>query len=306
MKKRRNGLIVSLAVLLIIVGSVGVGLNLTKIKRDIQHFEETYETKGMNTLSLDIGNEDTTIHYTNSDKIEVSLSGTDFEKAPIKASYSKDKMQLSVASINENLSTKFDIGIRFPFMEFNSVRAIDIYLPKSIQNIDIKGTSANLHVDEGISVSNMSVTINNGDVDISELNTNTLTISTTSGNIRLDEVASNKTNLEAHSGDLYLSGLLGTIKGRVTSGNINLTSNKLNQDIDFVATSGNIDMNFAYTPKSAEIKTKTASGYIELDDSSSDSDAQKTFGKGENNVSLKTTSGNILVRFDSFFDDDDD
>ncbi|MGY3779335.1 DUF4097 family beta strand repeat-containing protein [Isobaculum melis] len=302
MKKKKTSFIVSLAILLIIIGSVGVGLNFTKVRRDIQNYEETYETKNLDTLTLDIGNRgDTTIHYTNSDQIEVFLSGTDLERTPIKTNYSKDKVEMLVTSTPPGFFDQFDFEIDLLFMEFDfspNVK-VDIYLPKSIQNLEIKGTSANLIIDDELSMKQVKVVTNSGNVEISDLSTDKLSVKTTSGNIDLDDIIANKITFEARSGNIILEDLFGTVKGNVTSGNIYLSNNRLDQEIDFEATSGNIELSLDHEPKDATIEAKTSSGYIQLDNM--DNVSQKTFGKGSAKIKLRTSSGNI-----SFSVDDDD
>lgn len=147
---------------------------------------------------------------------------------------------------------------------------------------------------------NMTITLTSGDSQfLGTYHFKEVVIDLTSGQVAFEGLQTEKTRLKVTSGNVVINDFMGDLDGTITSGRIMVDYALFDNDINFKATSGNIDF---YLPKKSnfELDTDKTSGTIktdfELTALVNDSNQLKgVSGSGGNQINLKVTSGNISI-----------
>lgn len=159
---------------------------------------------------------------------------------------------------------------------------------------------------EGFHVSVMTLS---GDVDLTDIDCETLDIATSSGDISVDRLTVSDTlTLDAASGDMELqdAAVKGELSMSTVSGEIEISRSSFSGDTRFSTTSGDMDIDAVI---SGNVSLDTTSGNIQMDLSGSpahrtgsvstvsgDMDIQGTDPGAEALIDISTTSGDVTIR----------
>jgi len=245
-----------ISIIFIIVGLILMSTGVSTI------IKQGFNFGGINVVNktIDIENDFTSIDVSDtSSNIEIKLSKTgkcyiecdEYEKAPHVAEVKNGKLKLYC--LEEDM---FDLSFSF------KNRKNTIYLPKdSYEELSVVSTSGNVEIDEKISFNECSIITTSGNIKLSEVTIEDLDIAVNSGNIKLDEISCNKLSASTTSGnitiddcrgnDIVLSVKSGNIKGhflsdltyeaKTSSGNVIVPTSKEGGTCKITTTSGNID-----------------------------------------------------------------
>ena len=184
--------------------------------------------------------------------------------------------------------------------------SVTIYVPNSdYELIKVKTVSGDITIEdeidsETVKLSSVSgdiesytiaseiynVSSTSGDVSINGYGQGLVNVETTSGDVTMTEFDAESITAKTVSGELYFHNVMATedMEGETTSGDIIFKYADAEGSMKFVTTSGNIDGEIT---NSKNIQTSTVSGRVNV---------PKTF-ENESLLSMKTTSGNISVKY---------
>lgn len=268
--------------------------------------------------------EEKTISLDNVDEIQVILSS---ETVNIHRSEAGDKVRfhyhgncwpkfnLAIENGNGKVSVRRESLFRLGDM------TLDIYLPSdysgtldvnvssgavstesfNLENFRMDASSGNLTADT-MKAALVSIRTTSGAVDVKRINAEKLTITTHSGNITTGQCAVREGDVEATSGNIMLAGVTGNFHLKTSSGKVTLSYPMFDNDkLKVDTTSGFVTLEL---PASAGflLDARSTSGKIQSDFSVNNAEganrkgATGQVGTGTGQITVNTTSGNILLR----------
>lgn len=178
-----------------------------------------------------------------------------------------------ILEINEN-KNYFCIGICN-----YAAHKIVISVPEDNEyEINLKTTSGDINLEE-INNQNLNIKTISGDVSVKKAEN--AKIETTSGDIEINEV--NRLNAKSISGEIIIKFLKNKCNLKTTSGDIEIDNLELREDSNITSISGDIEID---KNLGAYIKTETLSGEVNVENNDR---------YAENELKIKTTSGDIEV-----------
>ena len=126
--------------------------------------------------------------------------------------------------------------LSFDFFADRDYFEVYLYLPlgSSIDNIDVKSSNGKLNIDTPFTFDRVRLSTSNGDIDIRNIQANTLNANTSNGDIALDTLSVvNKVNLDTSNGKVLLNQVVAdeidaqTSNGRIYAENITCPDIKL-------------------------------------------------------------------------------
>ncbi len=174
---------------------------------------------------------------------------------------------------------KYPSGINFGVSSLNI--NIDIFLPEDFsRNIDIKTTSGNVNVDE--------------------LDINTLYFNTVSGSLRAEKLYTEQSTTDTTSGNIKINNFKGSLDHKSISGDLNVIYTEFHNDIKIKTTSGDNEIRL---PEDSDfyLSTKSVSGDINcefpltLEGKIDKKNIIGRVGEGINNISASTVSGDVSI-----------
>lgn len=179
--------------------------------------------------------------------------------------------------VRENRSQKINMGFNFENL------SMDIYLPKQYQN-------------------ELSLNSISGEVVMDELQLREIEAETVSGKISLDGAILERGFFKSTSGKIEINHYLGELRGETVSGHIAVVLAGLEDEIAINSISGKINVVLP-SDSSFELMAKSTSGKITNDfpmtinGKSKSNTLEGIVGKGEHDLELKTTSGDINIGY---------
>lgn len=174
-----------------------------------------------------------------------------------------------------------------------------IFIPKDYSgNIKTTSSSSDIYI-ENLMQKNLNINSNSGNISVKNTAVENFNINSSSGDIQIYD--SNCDNLKSNtsSGNIEIENSTGIMDLQSSSGNIKLDNKYNNKDIQIGTTSGNVYINFAVDASYA-INTETTSGsfrnYFSMnvkEKPSGNKGFNGKIGSGENNMEIKTISGDI-------------
>lgn len=227
--------------------------------------EEKYENT-INRLHIESNSSDIELRESEDNQIHVLVYGSHKEIAESKV----ENQTLTISKKGKYLC--------FGFCMFKE--EIIVYVPKEIKsNLDIKTISGDIKIAPNI-IGNVDLKTTSGDIKTNEVLD--AKIKTTSGNISLGKI--NKGEITTTSGDIKINKVEKGINAVSVSGEILLSSLKIEENATLKTTSGDIKVNEI---TDVYIETSTLSGDVQI--SNNNRYANYT-------LTIKTTSGDIEVR----------
>lgn len=249
--KKRTIFLLSLSIILILIGSVGAGVNYAQLRTEQEKTAVSKKVKydGSKELVLNFKNSaNVQLYNSEDDYIYMSKSGLSLGSKQTQNtdwSVEKDKQRTTVTIDNEKHAV--DTDLEFLYFDFGSVSDDTIYLsiPKNYTHITINGKNVSLYA-EGLTTEEVIIDLNNstshGYVNLFNLRgqnvsvkaeksdivaeglmlKGNLSIDTTTGSIRAQDTAAETVRLVSQSGDLFASDTKGTLSLESTDGVISI------------------------------------------------------------------------------------
>lgn len=158
---------------------------------------------------------------------------------------------------------------------------MDVYINKeSFDNLDIDMTSGSFELEDKLTLNELDIDMTSGDVDISKIYASEVNVDTTSGAAVID----------------------GSIKNAgvdITSGNVEVISDRMPDNIDAEVTSGNITFAFPDNEDGFRLKYDLTSGDIKSDfllNGYSGREGTATYGNAKSSIYADLTSGFVYLK----------
>ena len=212
---------------------------------------------------------------------------------------------------------------------------LTLLLPVDVANLDISVTSGDIEI-TGITLENLNINNTSGDISLRSLNTSYTIVKSTSGDIDAVSVNGENISIETTSGDLDVDGIqaetleLHSISGDVSIRNVvsdDFRTSSTSGDVEvsgvlrssFISSvSGDIDVVIEEDLEHSEISTTSGDVDVEISDnediciyvktmsgdirnrtglvSTKESKHSARIGEGENQIDIKTLSGDVVIR----------
>ncbi|QDX93510.1 hypothetical protein EEL32_01310 [Brevibacillus laterosporus] len=288
-----------IGVLFIIIGVIGcVGWFLTggimeqKTANTTTH--KTIDNSQIKQVIVDSASVDVYIIPSNDNKIKIQLD----EQSGWTSSNKNTELQIREENDKLLITTKRPnswFSINFSMNE----RGLSISLPKKTwEKMNLNSSSGNITITD-VLTKEFVASSTSGNIEIQHLESEKNDIQVTSGNVEISELLASYSTIESSSGDVEVKAATGEIKANSTSGNINLHTAEVANNLTLEASSGDIKVVTNKQPVDTRFVAKTSSGEIQtnlegLFKSISDKNVEATSGKViKHTVHVETTSGNI-------------
>ncbi|MBE4908349.1 DUF4097 family beta strand repeat protein [Bacillus luteolus] len=288
------------ALVLLIVGLVGsvatASFSDVFSVNTVEVYEEkTVKASSVETITVKLSSTDLQLEPISGDEIIVELSGSVSKKI-------KDQYELIVVEKGDRLEVSLD---KLDVMFYVGVTRVDldltVKLPEKIyQSILIEASSADVEMKD-LQLGEVRTNVSSGDVTFENITTEELVLETSSGDIKLMNSKADLFNLATSSGDVIIEDLTGDIRVNTTSGRISLENEEVSGNMDFTATSGDVDVRFKSKPNaiSLDFKGSSGEGIVNVEGFSfsekSEDRVVGQIGKASYELKVRTTSGDFTL-----------
>jgi len=245
-------------------------------------YSETYNLTEVNKIKADLKSYDIIFKESDNEDIQVEVYGNKKKK---------DNIKLDIKNNELNITQRVT-SLCFGFCFSESL--IVVHLPKEYHGeLDLVTISGDIEINVDI-LNNVSLKTTSGDVktrnledaiinsvsgDIRVKKAKDVKINTVSGDVRVEK--SNNIDAKTTSGDITILEVSQKLDIKSTSGDVKVNEFTINNDSNISTVSGDVEVNLK---NDADIKAETRSGDKDIKNS-----------KGEFNLDIKTTSGDITV-----------
>ncbi|UHA60698.1 DUF4097 domain-containing protein [Metabacillus litoralis] len=282
-----------------IAGSVVTAATTDVFSLEMKDILQEEEVKGTEIQQIEVGTSSTNIKMVPSkgDSIKVKLTGKVSEKL-------KDKYKLVVTeegdTVNidvENQDLYFYVG--FSFIELN----LEIEVPeKEYQSLVVESSSGDIDISQ-LKVEEFRTEASSGDITIDQISVSTNNkMEASSGTIHVKNSSASVFDLGASSGDIILQNVDGHVEAETSSGSIELNNKQVTGNINALASSGDVIVQFDESPKSLAVDFTGSSGegVIELEGFSYEDKSENIIngkiGSGEYELKVRTSSGDFQLK----------
>jgi hypothetical protein len=220
----------------------------------------------------------------------------------------------SVLTVHLEIKNQIFIGVgstsETSKLEFNVPENIGVSINTSYSDVELNNLSNNNYLIQTTSGDiktervngNINLTSSYGDVsiknsEINNLGNNNYYIQTTSGDIKMERVNGNVI-LSSSSGDVSLKNVLGKIDISVSSGDIVGNNLSVLEALEITCSHGDVYCMITNPTSELMFNLFTKSGELKIlkQDLIFRGEGLYTFGKGNVKITVKSTSGNIIIR----------
>ncbi|MCT4592934.1 MAG: DUF4097 domain-containing protein [Anaeromicrobium sp.] len=295
-------MVVSLVIgvsLLFLTDGIKINRNSIDVKLINGDSKNTYEVDELQTSDMDnISNicitgvtEDIIIIPEDRKDMKIQLQGNVFDDLKHELSLSKNGSSL-------NIEVTYDDSMLLGY----SLMKLQVFIPKDYKGtMNVETTSGDLSMTKKLSLENLSVDLTSGNIYLKDINANNLSLNSTSGDIEGEYLVTNNAKINLVSGDISLNNFAGNLRGKSISGDIKVTYEKFNNDVNLESTSGDLIIDLQDKAQFI-LDAETVIGDINSDfpisvKSTNEEDYLKgKVGKSNNKLILRTTAGDISIK----------
>lgn len=227
--------------------------------------EKTYSVYDFENINIDVKSADIYVFNSQNDEVNVKIYATKSDKV---------KSEIANGNLDINIRNKNHFCL---FCRMSN--KVEIYLPESFANkMNIKATSGDMKI-ESFDNLKLNVHATSGDVNARGIKSGTFKL--TSGDVNVGRVNTLKVDLT--SGDVEVKRITSSANIEVTSGDVEIDRFDINKNSYIKATSGDVKIE---SIDNVYVNAKVTSGEIDVNNSDR---------KAENELKIKTTSGDITV-----------
>lgn len=167
-------------------------------------------------------------------------------------------------------------------------------------DFEVHSTSGTVDV-SNIEAGDIKVDTTSGSIEINRVNASNGYVKSTSGSIDIENCKIDDFETKLTSGRLDINNFSGNIKGRSTSGSVNIDMKKLKGDIFFKLTSGSFNLEIDDDDLNSTLKLKSLSGRVKCEypvTTTGEFEKKKVYGvSGDpiNTIEISTTSSSINI-----------
>lgn len=250
------------------IESISANINIW-VKNDIDKAQVKYSTKSNGSL-----------------KVENGINSVSFEEK-------KDNSIFNISFNNEEsiislyLPSNYQGNIKLKSISGN----IEAFNNIDLNSLEISTTSGKLNLLDVKTKDNFKIKTLSGDINIENIEANTIKFASTSGKIECYNINSNLINIANISGEIYLESLKADeLNIAVTSSDVELDYIDISKEINIATVSGDIDL--ILDKKDYAYSAQTINGIISIDKN----EYEKSFTTNKGlPIKLKTVSGEINI-----------
>lgn len=243
----------------------------------------------------------------NTEKIELHVSGASTTIIPeetkeVRADI-KGNGKVKVDTKGDTIIVESESKRWFNIFSLFNKREITIYIPNDFkQELVIDSGSGNILFDgkSNMELKELLVDISSGNVKISQLIAKNFELDGSSGNVTITSLATESSTFDMSSGNLTIKNHIGKVKADLSSGKIDLQMEKVTDSLNIEINSGfgSIDL-----PSNADftLHGEAGSGLISSDLTLKDLQKNKNniygiSGSGKHDVKIKVSSGKVDIK----------
>ncbi|MBN2616716.1 MAG: DUF4097 family beta strand repeat protein [Spirochaetales bacterium] len=204
--------------------------------------------------------------------------------------------------IDKGNKTKIDIRrSTFKLFSFyNGDVKLMVVLPKKYtQGLELNLSSGDISA-KNLVIEDFNISLSSGSLFLDNIITKNADFNASSGSMDITNLFTNNTKVGISSGSLFVNGFTGNLTGRLSSGDVDLYTDKIKGDIDFKISSGDFNLFIVDKNLDAKFELKTSSGSIKVKYpvTIEDNNNNKLYGytgSGKTLISVKSSSGNIFI-----------
>lgn len=177
-----------------------------------------------------------------------------------------------------------------------------VYVPREYsQELTVDLSSGDVHIDN-MDLEVIDLHLSSGDVKLNNINANSIVADLSSGDIVFDNVTCKRLETDLSSGNIELERFIGDIKGKSSSGDINVEYIDKMGNIDYRLSSGEVVIDYRHVEVDGEFDLSTSSGDIEMDMSLDEYERLEedrvvgSNGKKTYQIVIDTSSGDITIK----------
>jgi len=311
----RNWIVI--AVIILLVGLIGAGVTFGQSGFSFQALEvnkqERVSGENVERIRVEADSMNVKIIRGQGSDIIASLHGKASEKAI-------NDVKLDVASRGDQVAIKlerkttFTIGINIFDVD------LTVELPERLYNelvveggsgdVEVRDWSgATLKADLGsgdvtlkqVKAADIEVDVGSGEIQAQKLDSKSVVLKALSGDINVSQATAEKISARTASGTITLQDANGELNGDTGSGDIDVSLEALEHDIQLTTGSGEVTIATPQEPQSAVIRYSTGSGEFSSNwegkgSQMNESGGEIIFGQSDHVVSVKTGAGDFSLK----------
>lgn len=246
--------------------------------------------KNINTLEFDVSSARTNIIPENRDSVRAELSG---------------KGKVTLDKNGDSIKVEYKRGLFNGFNFFNKTPKLNIYIPEDYKKeVDIGVSSGFVSLSgqsekKPLELEKLKIDMSSGKVDLKNIVTEEFEHDGSSGMLDADTLIAGEGSIDMSSGKIKLRHYEGKLKGEVSSGQLDIQLDKLTDEVNLQASSGQIKLDL---PDDANftLNGKSSSGYIDCNLPLKNQITEKgeikgVFGTGEHKIKVSVSSGHVKI-----------
>ena len=263
-------------IILSLVVAILMGVLVIFVK-DGRKFKFDFKTKPAKLVYDEVINDEFNKIDIDATSIDIKFKKSTDEKTNVKV-YDIDDKDLSVNVNNNTLTIENKKKYNCFIFCVSKKREIVVTLPEKEYDLAINSKSSDIISD--INFNNVDIKVTSGDIEIKDANSAKLDV--TSGDVKVEKV--NSIDLESRSGDITLNTINEYLKIKTTSGDIKIKNLNIIKDSEIKVTSGDVEIDNVLS--SVYFDTKVTSGDVKVGNNDRHANCE---------LKIKTTSGDIRV-----------
>ncbi|SFG14901.1 DUF4097 family beta strand repeat-containing protein [Sporolactobacillus nakayamae] len=287
----------------------------------MQHvMEKTIDMDGINRLILNTTSSDVELIQTEETVLKVQVwtlwKVDGIEPIDLEINRNNDMLEIQIVQRRQDWLTSLKalgswnvkVVFELPTRLYNEIivdgRSSDISACQLLTNrLSVSCHSGDSELETCAVKQELNVTTSSGDLKINDtLVKGMLNAHATSGDIRLNQLTANEMRIQSHSGDITINNFRGELEASASSGDIELTSDKLAGNVSLESSSGDITVSFRDEQDSITMDYQGSSGdgSVRIKDMLyEDKSDHRIIGKkgdGRYTVRVRTSSGDFKFR----------
>ena len=206
----------------------------------------------------------------------------------------KVKNTLEIRTENKN-------HIKIGFSNFNNLEIfLDVYVPNNYsKNMDIESDLGDINISD-FNLDQLEIDADLGNIKVKNIDAKEIDIDADLGNVNIENINAEKIEIDCNSGNIIAKSIKGDTKAKADLGNIELSYEDFNYNLDAVSNLGSITITL---PKDANfnLNAKSNLGTVKSDfpvttTESSNTKLKGTVGDGGKDIILAVDLGSIKIK----------
>lgn len=255
---------------------------------------------GIDQINVQTSSTDVYVATVDGDAVDLWLHGTVYTGEPddVPALAAGKSGELLEISLERKDGRKWVLGF------YSSDLVLEIRIPQSYRGaLNVNSSSGDVEIRDQ-NLSELSVQTSSGDLRLNSIQASTITMKSSSGDHTAEGLDAGRATMNSSSGEIRVKDLQGETEAESSSGDISLSYLEFDTNLEVRSSSGDVTLHLTDTAQ-FRVEARTSSGDIDcaypvtLGDADNEMRKNRlsgTVGAGTQQVSVKTSSGDITIR----------